>query len=541
MLERYAQPGETRAEHLFRRVSHALAQAEKPQARSYWQRQFASAIHRGFIPGGRIMANAGVANGGTLINCFVMPMTPTRPFEVNLREAMATLQSGGGVGYDLTPLPPAGPHDLRRGTLRCESLSPAHVMAVLDSACQQLDMPRQGAQIAVLRWDHPDLPEVIRLKRTSQLSTFTLSAGLTDDFMREIEQGKRAQLWEAITRSAYECGEPGVLFLDQIKREDNLSYCEQIAATNPCAEQPLPAYGACCLGVLDLTRFVSLPFEDRASFDLERLADVVPLAVRMLDNVLSVTRWPVPAQQEEAFSTRRIGLGITGLADALMMLGLPYGGQAAQTCAQGIVSRIRNEAYAASIALARERGAFPRLDKAAFLSAPHFASRLPPELQCHILRDGIRNSHLMCIPPAGSISIALCDNTSSGIEPPFGWHYARRFRHADGHQRSLTMDDHAWRVFSHLRGATASRPASFLTAWDVSAADHLAMQAALAPFVDGGISKTVNVPTDTTYEDFCRFYIQAWRLGLKGLTCYRANESVWAPLLSTRAGCQISC
>lgn len=494
---------------------------------------------QGFVPGGRILANAGTHTRRTLVNCFVMPMAPPRSFESSLREALLTLGAGGGVGYDFSSL--AGARHVRHEAEEGGWVCAAQVMAMLDNACRQMSLSRQGAQMAVLRWDHPDLLDLIRRQRTRALSTFTLSVGLTDDFMSAVQRGEHAALWSAITRAAYECGEPGVLFLDQIRREDNLSYCERIDATNPCAEQPLPSYGSCCLGALDLTRFVAFPFEARAFLDFEALAAVVPTAVRMLDNVLSVTDWPVPAQKDEALATRRIGLGVTGLADALMMLGLPYGTQAARACAQAILQRIRNEAYAASIALAREKGAFPRLDKAAFLQAPHFASRLPTDLQGQILRDGLRNSHLLCIAPAGSISIAMCDNASSGIEPPFGLRYARQFRRPDGSHRTLTLDDHAWRLYTQVHGAPSRRPAGFFTAWEIDASDHLSMLAALAPYVDGSISKTVNLPHTMAYEDFCQLYLQAWQQGLKGLTCYRSNEIGMPALMRQPAVCAVAC
>jgi ribonucleoside-diphosphate reductase alpha chain len=300
--------------------------------------------------------------------------------------------------------------------------------------------------------------------------------------------------------------------------------------TGQCGEQPLPAYGCCCLGSIDVTRFVDDPFQPEARFDFDALARVVRTAVRMLDNVLDVSVWPLPQQKTEAMAKRRIGLGFTGLGDALAMLGLRYDSEAARTTATRIAAHMRDEAYAASVAIAREKGAFPLLDKERFLAAPHFASRLPEHLQAEIRAHGIRNSHLLSVAPTGTISLAFADNTSNGIEPAFSWTYQRKKRMPDDTMRAYAVEDHAYRLYRHLGGDTDALPHAFVTALELPAIDHMRMVAAVAPYVDSAISKTVNVAEDYPYERFKDLYFEAWKSGLKGLTTYRPNSVLGAVL-----------
>ena len=430
--------------------------------------------------------------------------------------------------------------------------------------------------MGVLRCDHPDIEEFIRAKDGGDLKNFNLSVGVTDAFIEavqadtEIELVHRAEpgaaqkaagayqqtpaegglwvyrkqpardLWDQIMRSTYDHAEPGVLFLDHINRDNNLSYCESIAATNPCAEEPLPPYGCCCLGSIDLTRFVREPFEAEAHFDEAAFVAVAQVATRMLDNVLDVTAWPLSQQQEEARSKRRVGLGFTGLGDALVMLNLRYDTEPARAMAQRIAALMRDAAYEASVELARERGAFPLFNADLYLTGTTFASRLPLALRDRIRSHGLRNSHLLSIAPTGTISLAFADNASNGIEPAFSWSYMRKKRMPDGSVKEYPVEDHAWRLYRHLKGTTAALTPAFVTALEMSAQAHAAMVAAVAPCIDTAISKTVNVPADYPYADFQHLYLDAWRAGLKGLATYRPNSVLGAVLSVTPPGATAS-
>ena len=577
LIEKYAKDGEQGPDELRERVARALSQAEKPAERSRWAAAFLDAQQRGFVPAGRIMSAAGTELSATLINCFVQPVGDSIATAEDgvpgiytaLTEAAETMRRGGGVGYDFSRIRPAGAWV---GSTRSHASGPVSYMRVFDRSCETVESAgsRRGAQMGVLRCDHPDIEQFIHAKDSGDLKNFNISVGVTDAFMAavqadgmvelahkaqpsapQIEAGAyqrgdgqwvyrkvRAQaLWDQVMRSTYDHAEPGVLFLDRINDDNNLHYCETIAATNPCAEQPLPPYGCCCLGSIDLTRFVRDPFSAKPAFDEAGFTEVVAVATRMLDNVLDVTPWPLPAQQQEAANKRRVGLGFTGLGDALVMLNLRYDTPEARDMASRISELMRDAAYTASSDLAVERGSFPLFNADLYLSGGSFASRLPQPLKDKIRTQGLRNSHLLSIAPTGTISLAFADNASNGIEPAFSWSYTRKKRLSQaegGGFKEYAVEDHAWRLYRHLFGTDAPLSDAFVTALELSAHDHAAMVAAVAPYIDTSISKTVNVPADYPYADFQNLYIQAWESKLKGLATYRPN-SVLGSVLSLTA------
>ncbi|MEK9951300.1 MAG: adenosylcobalamin-dependent ribonucleoside-diphosphate reductase [Curvibacter sp.] len=564
LLEKYAKDEEQSVQQVNQRVARALAAVEAPEQRAHWEGRFLHALQQGFLPAGRIQSAAGTELTATLINCFVQPVGDSIAHDdeghpgiyVALMEAAETMRRGGGVGYDFSRIRPRGAWV---GSTQSSASGPVSYMRVFDRSCETVESAgsRRGAQMGVLRCDHPDIEEFIHAKDSGDLRNFNISVGVTDAFMQavvadgEVELVHHAEagtaqkaagawhdsarhlwvyrklrardLWEQIMRSTYDHAEPGVLFIDTINRDNNLSYCETIASTNPCAEQPLPPYGCCCLGSIDLTRFVRAPFEEQARFDFASFAEICRTATRMLDNVLDVTVWPLPQQEQEMRNKRRVGLGYTGLGDALVMLGLRYDTPEARDMARRISEALRDAAYEASNELARERGPFPLFNADMYLSSPRFASRLPAALKDKIRRHGVRNSHLLSIAPTGTISLAFADNASNGIEPAFSWHYTRKKRMPDGSFKEYAVEDHAWRLYRHLKGADAPLTPAFVTALEMSAQAHAAMVAAVAPCIDTAISKTVNVPADYPYADFQDLYLQAWQSGLKGLATYRPN------------------
>jgi ribonucleoside-diphosphate reductase alpha chain len=579
LIEKYAKADERSIAAVHDRVARALAQAEPAEQRKQWEERFAAALDAGFVPAGRIQSAAGTDLSATLINCFVQPVGDSIAQDdeghpgiyTALTEAAETMRRGGGVGYDFSRIRPRGAWV---GSTQSSASGPVSYMRVFDRSCETVESAgaRRGAQMGVLRCDHPDIEEFIHAKDGGDLKNFNISVGVTDAFMDAVQadsdfelvhraepgtaqkaagayqkeaasQGahgswvyrklRARDLWEQIMRSTYDHAEPGVLFLDHINRDNNLSYCETIASTNPCAEQPLPSYGCCCLGSIDLTRFVRDPFEPNASFDEAAFAKVAKVATRMLDNVLDVTVWPLPQQQQEARNKRRIGLGFTGLGDALVMLNLRYDTQEARAMARRISEAMRDAAYEASSDLARERGAFPLFNADLYLSGSTFASRLPQPVKDRIRANGLRNSHLLSIAPTGTISLAFADNASNGIEPAFSWTYTRKKRMPDGGFKEYAVEDHAWRLYRHLKGERAPLTNAFVTALEMSAKAHEAMVAAVAPCIDTAISKTVNVPADYPYEDFQHLYLEAWQSGLKGLATYRPNAVLGSVLSVT--------
>ena len=567
LREKYLKTGETSAEDLYRRVARALASVEAPDLREKYETLFLENLHAGAIGAGRIMSAAGTDIQATLINCFVQPVGDCIQgvddegfpgiYEA-LREAAETMRRGGGVGYDFSRIRPKGAQVKATASV---ASGPCSYMNVFDQSCSTVESAgaRRGAQMGVLRIDHPDVHEFITAKRTpGRWNNFNVSVGVSDAFIEAVQQGQpwelvhRARpgavamaqgayqradgmwvystvqaraLWDTIMKSAYDFAEPGILFLDHINEDNNLNYCEDIAATNPCGEQPLPSYGCCDLGPVILTRFVRHPFgfDGLPAFDFEAFEKVVALQVRALDNVLDVTFWPLPQQRDEAMAKRRIGVGFTGMGNTLAMLCLRYDMQEGRAMAARIAQSMRDAAYLASVELAREKGAFPKFEAEPYLAAGTFASRLPEPIKKAIRKHGIRNSHLLSIAPTGTVSLAFADNASNGIEPPFSWMYKRKKREADGSTSEYAVEDHAWRLYRDLGGDVDALPDYFISALAMPAEGHIAMMEAVQPFVDTAISKTVNIPADYPYEDFKDLYLQAWRARLKGLATYRPN------------------
>ena len=539
----------------WKRVAHAIAGAEAVE-RDAWAMRFIGLLDGfRFLPGGRILAGAGTGHRVTLFNCFVMGEIADdleHIFEA-LKEGALTMQQGGGVGYDFSTLRPAGTVAAATGTI---ASGPVSFMHIWDAMCATMlsTGARRGAMMATLRCDHPDIETFVDAKRDpAVLRHFNLSVLVSDAFMDAVAADadwplvfpgmagartlKARALWQRILHAAYDTAEPGVLFVDTINRDNTLAGRETLTATNPCGEIPLPPYGACDLGSLNLAAFVRAPFSADAALDLAALADAARLAVRFLDDVIDVSRYPLPAQAAEARRKRRIGLGVTGLADALVLLGLAYDSDAARTLAASAMCTLRDSAYRASIELAREKGAFPAFAADAFL-ASGFARRLPAAIREAIAAQGLRNSHLLAIAPAGTISL-LANNLSSGIEPVFSAEAERRVLGIDGNYRIHRVVDFACHLWQ--RGRRDGLPPAFVEARQIDPLAHLLMQAALQPFVDNAISKTINVAADIPFDRFEDLYRHAHALGLKGCTVFRPNPVTGAILSQPPAGDRVQC
>ncbi|MDP1928772.1 MAG: adenosylcobalamin-dependent ribonucleoside-diphosphate reductase [Thiobacillus sp.] len=551
---RYRATGEADIRASWRRVVRAIAQAEHAEREQWAERFYALLEGFRFLPGGRILAGAGTGRRVTLFNCFVMGEIADdleHIFEA-LKEGALTMQHGGGVGYDFSTLRPAGMVAAATGSI---ASGPVSFMQIWDAMCATMlsTGARRGAMMATLRCDHPDIETFVDAKRDpAVLRHFNLSVLVSDAFMAAVADDgdwplvfpglvdartvKARELWQRILRAAYDTAEPGVLFVDTINRDNTLGDIETLTATNPCGEIPLPPYGACDLGSLNLTAFVTSPFAVDARLDFDALAESARLAVRFLDNVIDVSRYPLPAQAEQAQHKRRVGLGLTGLADALVLLGLRYDSDAARQLAARAMQVVRDAAYRASIELARDKGAFPAFACDAFL-ASGFASRLPADIRAAIAAHGLRNSHLLAIAPAGTISL-LANNCSSGIEPVFAATAERRVLQTDGSYRTHSVSDYAMQLWQQ-RGGTGAPPA-FVEARQLDPLAHLLMQAALQPYVDNAISKTINVAADMPFERFADLYRQAHALGLKGCTVFRPNPITGAILSEPAAG-QVQC
>ncbi|CUH41052.1 Ribonucleoside-diphosphate reductase NrdZ [Jannaschia seosinensis] len=531
------------------RIAAALAAPEADPAA--WRPRFREALQDfRFLPAGRIVAGAGTERAVTLFNCFVMGTIEDSMSGIfdALREAALTLQQGGGIGYDFSTIRPKG---APVSGVAADASGPLSFMDVWDGMCRTIMSAgsRRGAMMAVLRCDHPDVLDFVAAKSDpARLRMFNLSVLVTDPFMEAVAAdadwplvfGRRTYrtvqaraLWDSIMRATYDYAEPGVIFIDRINAANNLSYAETIAATNPCGEQPLPPYGACLLGSVNLARLVEAPFTEAARVDGDTLADLTATAIRMMDNVVDASRFPLPQQADEARAKRRIGLGVTGLADALAMCGLRYGTPEAAAATGAWLEVLANAAYRASAALAAEKGPFPLWDPA-LLEAPLIA-RLAPDVRDAVAANGLRNALLTSIAPTGTISL-LAGNVSSGIEPIFAHEYTRKVLQRDGSRREEIVRDYAVAEWRRLHGETPL-PSAFVSVADLSPADHVTMQAAAQKWVDSSISKTINVPADISFEAFKDVYLRAWDEGCKGCTTYRPNE-VTGSVLSTEPAMQ---
>ena len=524
-------------EDTWRRIARALAAPEAEPA--LWEDRFYAALQDfRFLPAGRITAGAGTGRKVTLFNCFVMGTIPDNMHGIfdGLREAALTMQQGGGIGYDFSTIRPKGAAVKGVGA---DASGPLSFMDVWDAMCRTIMSAgsRRGAMMATMRCDHPDIEEFIAVKADpARLRMFNLSVLVTDAFMEAVKQDgpwelifddkvfktvQARDLWNRIMQATYDFAEPGVIFIDRINAANNLNYCETIAATNPCGEQPLPPYGACLLGSINLARLVVDPFGPRARLDPAALKDLVRLAVRMMDNVVDVSQFPLPAQAEEARNKRRLGLGVTGLADALLMLGLRYGSDKAARQTEIWMHKIAVAAYMASVDLAREKGAFPLFDADRFLASGTM-QEMDQTVRDAIAEHGIRNALLTSVAPTGTISL-YAGNVSSGIEPVFAYSYTRKVLQKDGSRTEEEVVDYAVQMWREMFG-DAALPDHFVNAQTLPPEDHVKMQAAAQKWVDSSISKTINVPADISFEAFKNVYLQAWDLGCKGCTTYRPND-----------------
>jgi len=524
-------------EDSWRRIARALAVVEKDPAE--WEEKFYNALEDfKYLPAGRITAGAGTGRSVTLFNCFVMGTIPDHMggiFDM-LKEAALTMQQGGGIGYDFSTIRPKGAEV--KG-VAADASGPLSFMDVWDAMCRTIMSAgsRRGAMMATMRCDHPDIEQFIAAKQDSaRLRMFNLSVLITDAFMEAVKADgpweltfndrvyhtlNARDLWNKIMRATYDFAEPGVIFIDRINTMNNLNYCEQIAATNPCGEQPLPPYGACLLGSVNLARLVSDPFEPAAKLDPAKLDEIVRLAIRMMDNVVDASRFPLPQQEEEARNKRRIGLGVTGLADALLMLGLRYGSPEAAAQTEAWMKQIARASYLASVDLAKEKGAFPLFDAKKYLASGNMM-QMDEDVRAAIAKHGIRNALLTSIAPTGTISL-YAGNVSSGIEPVFAYAYTRKVLQPDGSRTEEEVVDYAVQMWRDLKG-DAPLPDYFVNAQTLAPLDHVRMQAAAQKWIDSSISKTINCPEDIAFEDFKSVYMEAWDSGCKGCTTYRPND-----------------
>ncbi|WP_424944103.1 adenosylcobalamin-dependent ribonucleoside-diphosphate reductase [Aliiroseovarius crassostreae] len=521
-------------EDTWRRIARSLAENEPDREGEF----FEALEDFKYLPAGRITAGAGTGRSVTLFNCFVMGTIPDSMSGIfdMLKEAALTMQQGGGIGYDFSTIRPRGA-DVKG--VAADASGPLSFMDVWDAMCRTIMSAgsRRGAMMATMRCDHPDIEDFITAKSdAARLRMFNMSVLVTDDFMKAVKEDgswdlqfgdkvyhtvEARDLWNKIMRATYDYAEPGVIFIDRINQMNNLNYCEQIAATNPCGEQPLPPYGACLLGSVNLARLVKNPFEKNAKLDPKALDKLVRTAIRMMDNVVDVSKFPLEAQRQEAQAKRRVGLGVTGLADALLMLGLRYGSDEAAAQTEAWMKLIARASYLASVDLAKEKGPFPLFDADAYLNSGNML-QMDDDVREAIREHGIRNALLTSIAPTGTISL-YAGNVSSGIEPVFAYAYTRKVLQPDGTRTEEEVVDYAVQMWRDKFG-DKELPDYFVNAQTLAPADHVKMQAAAQKWIDSSISKTINCPEDISFDAFQSVYMQAWELGCKGCTTYRPND-----------------
>ncbi len=548
-------------EETWQRVAKAVAKAEQAKNATHWQEKFYQALENfRFLPGGRIMAGAGTKHSVTLFNCFVMPLLEDSLSGIfdSLKEAAFTLQQGGGVGYDFSTLRPRGFSVTQTGGT---ASGPVSFMRIWNSMCAIMGSTgvRRGAMMGVLRCDHPDIEEFLSVKADPQeLRFFNVSVLVSDNFMQCVKENRdwelifpaaeldatdtvlrhwsnsaepvacrivrrinARDLWQKIIKSGYDHTEPSVLFEDTINRQNNLWYREWICATNPGGEIPLPINGACNLGAINLTQFVQNPFSNKASVDWDGIEQTVIVATRFLDNVIDISHYPLKMQKQEVYATRRIGLGVTGLADMFVMLNLKYGDEASLKLANQLMKFVMEKTWQASMDLAKERGVFAGFHAQKYAQG-NFVQNLSEDMRNAILKNGIRNSHHNAIAPTGTISL-LANNVSNGIEPIFSADYDRALRNVNGELIKFSVMDYALRHWRKIN-KKEQLPPQWVEAKNLLPKQHLAMQAAIQPYVDNAVSKTIIIGKDFPFEQLSDLYMQAYNLGLKGCTIFRPKK-----------------
>ena len=553
--DKYRYGGEESPEQSLGRVAEALCRNDNPDTFV----ELLDLQNQGLIMlAGRIQAGAGTQKHVTLVNCYVMQNIPDDMAGIGdtLKHSMLTMQQGGGIGLNFSTLRPTPAILLRTGSV---ASGPLPFMSMWDSMCKTImsSGARRGAMMAVLHCTHPNLPQFIEAKhKKNTLTNFNMSILVTDEFIKAVRSGltwdlgfhKRplndefievkqvdgkdwyvysrwnaSDLWNLIVQSTYDYSEPGVIFIDRINQWNNLSYCEKITAVNPCGEQPLPPFGACLLGSINLARLVQQPFTTRASFDYKLFSRCIHSAVRALDNALDISIYPLPQQEEEAKNKRRIGLGISGLANMLAELQISYNHPRAIEVTKQVMSILKDNAYEASINLAKERGSFPAFDSKKFLQQP-FIKKLNSKLRAAIKKNGIRNGVLLTIAPTGTTSIYF-GNISSGLEPVYQFEGKRFILQPDGERKEFPNVDYGWRLFHSIHKSPTNIPDYLMTADQLVVEDHLRIQSICQNHIDAAISKTINCPESITFEQFREVYFRAYELGCKGCTTYRPSET----------------